>query len=88
MKNQADVQPPFMGEFKPLADLWGGEGAPYPSEVSARWAVRQMKNELADAGAVALHRGRLFVHPVKFAEVAQRRAVEAMRKRYGSRHET
>lgn len=66
---------PFMAEFVPLEKLWEGANAPYPSEHSARWAVRKLRDELVSAKAVALHRSRLLVHPVRFAEVAERAAI-------------
>ena len=67
---------PFMAEFQPLKSLWEGSNAPYPSEYSARWAVRKLRDELAQAQAVALHRSRLMVHPQRFAQVAERAAIE------------
>lgn len=66
---------PFMADFQPLKSLWDGANAPYPSEYSARWAVRKLRDELAQAQAVALHRSRLMVHPQRFAEVAERAAI-------------
>lgn len=73
----------FMTDFEPLAVLWNGENAPFPSEVSARWAMRQLRSQLAQAGALAVHRGRIFVRLQSFTEVAQRMAIEAARQRYG-----
>lgn len=67
---------PFMADFQPLESLWTGANAPYPSEYSARWAVRKLRDELAKAQAVALHRSRLLVHPQRFAEVAERAAIQ------------
>ena len=67
---------PFMADFVPLEKLWDGPNAPYPSEYSARWAVRKLRDQLATAQAVALHRSRLLVHPQRFAEVAERAAIE------------
>lgn len=78
---------PVMGEeFQPLRALWEGAGAPYPSEQSARWAVRQLQPQLAAAGALGLHRGMLYVHRVKFADVARAHAVQAAVRRYGRVH--
>lgn len=68
---------PFMADFVPLKQLWEGASAPYPSEYSARWALRKLRAELAQTQAVALHRNNLLVHPARFAEVAQRAAIEA-----------
>jgi len=70
------VAVPFMAEFQPLKSLWDGANAPYPSEHSARWAVRKLRDELAKAQAVALHRSRLMVHPQRFAQVAEQAAIE------------
>ena len=67
---------PFMADFQPLRALWEGSNAPYPSEYSARWAVRKLRDELAQAQAVALHRSRLMVHPQRFAQVAEQAAIE------------
>ena len=67
---------PFMAEFQPLSALWEGSNAPYPSEYSARWELRKLRDELAQSRAVAMHRGRLFVHPVRFAEVAEKAAID------------
>lgn len=66
---------PFMADFVPLEKLWSGANAPYPSEHSARWAVRKLRDELAKAQAVALQRGCLLVHPGRFAEVAEKAAI-------------
>lgn len=65
----------FMAEFQPLKSLWDGANAPYPSEHSARWAVRKLRTELAAAQAVALHRSRILVHPQRFADVAKQAAI-------------
>ncbi len=67
---------PFMADFVPLEKLWDGPNAPYPSEYSARWAVRKLRDHLVKAQAVALHRSRIMVHPGRFAEVAERAAID------------
>ena len=72
---------PFMADFVPLEKLWDGPQAPYPSEYSARWAVRKLRTELAQAQAVALHRSRLMVHPQRFAQVAQDAAIDEFSRR-------
>lgn len=74
---------PFMAEFEPLKVLWDGPQAPYPSEYSARWALRKMREELAKAQAVGLHRSRLMVNPQRFAEVAERAAIAQFAARAG-----
>lgn len=66
---------PFMAEFQPLESLWEGANAPYPSEYSARWALRKLRTELAAAQAVALHRSRIMVHPQRFADAAKQAAI-------------
>ena len=75
---------PFMAEFKPLKSLWEGANAPYPSEYSARWAVRKLRDDLAKAQAVALHRSRLMVHPQRFAAVAEKAALAEFSNRAGA----
>jgi hypothetical protein len=67
---------PFMPDFQPFESLWDGPDAPYPSESSARWAVRALRFELLAAQALAVHRRHLFVHPQKFAQVAERMAIQ------------
>jgi hypothetical protein len=37
--------------------------------------MRKMKQPLAEAKAVALHRNRIFVHPQRFAKVAEQTAI-------------
>ena len=74
---------PFMNDFQPLKSLWEGENAPYPSEFSARWAVRKLRDELSKAQALALHRNRTMVHPQRFAAVAERAAIAEFSSRSG-----
>lgn len=68
--------------FSPLAALWEGEGAPFPSEQAARWAVRQRRAQLIDLEAIALLRGRTFVHREKLVQLMRQQAVAAYRDRY------
>ena len=77
IKSRAKGSPsaPFMADFLPLNSLWEGNQAPYPSEHSARWAMRKLRPELASAQAVAVHRSRILVHPQRFAAVAERAAI-------------
>ena len=72
----------FLGQFWPVNVLWEGDSALFPSEQSARWALRDMKGRLAEAGALAYHRGRLHVDPQMVAQLARELAVEKARKRY------
>jgi hypothetical protein len=77
---------PLMGaEFQPLRTLWEGANPPYPSEQSARWAIRQLDTRLAAAGALGLHRGMLYVHRQKLIEVARDHAIAQATKRYAKR---
>jgi hypothetical protein len=67
---------PFMADFEPAKSLWDGPCAPYPSEFSARWALRKLREKLVKEQALAMHRGRLMIHRRRFAEVAERVAIE------------
>ena len=70
------VQPGrFLAGFQPLRSLWAGSGAIYPSEQSARWARRALGPDLARAEAVARVGNQLMVHPERWVQVAQRRAI-------------
>lgn len=60
--------------YEPVGYLW--QSGAYPSEQSARWALRTHRAELLAAGALALHRGRLYVHLGRFSAVIERAAVE------------
>ncbi len=74
------AEPPmvrFLPGFHPLNELWEGEKALFPSESSARWYLRLFRASLAQAEAVAMVRGRLVVHPERFAEVLRKAAMEA-----------
>lgn len=66
---------PFMPGFEPVSVLWDGKEAPYPSKYAADWAMRKMRDELAKAQAIALHRNRTMVHPQRFAQVAEQAAI-------------
>lgn len=72
----------LLEQFRPLNVLWVGERALFPSEQSARWALRGIKGKLAEAGALAYHRGRLHVDPGAVALIARDLAIEKARKRY------
>ena len=75
----------FLTGFVPLRDLWAGDNALYPSETSARWARRKLETALADARAVALVRGDIMIHPQRWAEVAERDAIESFQSRVASK---
>lgn len=74
-KTKGGPMAPFMADFVPLSQLWEGPNAAYPSEYSARWAMRNLRDELAKAQAVALHRNRLMIHPQRFAQVVEQSAL-------------
>lgn len=74
------VIPPLLIEFKPVSALWLGPSPLFPSEHSARWLLRQHRAALAEAGALAMLRGRLLIHPSRFASVIERNALEAARR--------
>lgn len=80
-KSQAPPPTPLLPGFTPLASLWEGDNPLYPSEQSALWAVRTMRTQLADAGAIALLRGRTVVHVERLKQVVERDAIERMRRR-------
>lgn len=68
--------------FVALPVLWQGEAPPFPSEDSARWALKHQRKALMDANALALHRGRIFVHRARLLDILRNRAIEAYKMRY------
>lgn len=70
-------------QYVPIRTLWEGPSAPYRSEQSARWQLRQHRAELAAASALAYDRGRLLVDPALFVSVIERRCIEAAQRRAG-----
>ncbi len=68
---------PFLSEFKPMSWLWENSPPIYPSEHSARWAMKNpmLRELLMKANAVAVHRGRFLVHPERFAKAAEELAI-------------
>jgi hypothetical protein len=68
--------------FTPLSALWDGEGAPFPSEDSARWVLRNARQALMEVEALAMLRGRIYVHRERFAQVIRQRALNACRVRH------
>ncbi len=70
---------PVFGAFFPLPALWTeAETSPlFNSEQSARWFIRKHRGALCQAGALAIHTGRLLVDPIKAAKVAEQVAIEA-----------
>jgi hypothetical protein len=76
----------FLAEFQPLRTLWEGRNAPYPSEYSARWEVRKLRDTLVREQAAAFFRGRLMVHPQRFAKVVEQAGIEQFANRI-AKHE-
>ena len=68
--------------FEPLSALWDGDGAPFPSEQSVRWALRIHQRTLADVGAVALLGKRIYIDRSKFLQVVREAAIAAYRSRH------
>jgi hypothetical protein len=79
--------PPILAGYKPLRVLWTGAQPPYQSEQQARWALRQHRAQLAAASALALHQGRLLVHPQLFVQIVERSAIEAVQRRVAGHEE-
>ena len=74
--------PPILDGWPPLSALWEGEGAPYRSSESARWDLRHLRPALIEANALAFHGGRAYFHPERFAQVKERAAIDAARRRF------
>jgi hypothetical protein len=72
-----------VGRFGPLKSLWSGDSPFFPSEQSARWALRTQKHSLIEAEALALHRGRLMVDAERAAQVIERNAINAVKAKLG-----
>lgn len=69
--------------FRPFEEMWSGTTPLYRSKAMARWAIRVLRRELADAEAMAIFRGHLYYHPERVAEVIQRDALARFRRRAG-----
>lgn len=67
--------------FEPLNSLWGGAAPLFPSEHAARWIIRQQRQALIDAGALA-HLGRTMVHRERLLEVVRKAAIESYKQRH------
>lgn len=74
-------QSPLLLDFEPLAFLWQDSRPLCPSEQSARWTLRQHRDALVDARAIAILRGRMMIHPQRFREVLEAQAFLALRGR-------
>lgn len=83
---QRKLDPAALGpDFLPIRELWEGDGAPYPSEQSVRWTLRQLGPRLAADGGLGRHRGALYVHREKLQEAVRQRAIEQAARFYGDR---
>lgn len=69
--------------FVPLRSLWQGESPMYPSEHAARWALRRNEAEFLKARALALCRGKVYVHRERFTATAEQVAVSDYARRHG-----
>ena len=65
--------------FAPLAELWEGVSPPYPSEYSARWALKRHRDALKAANGLAVHCGRLYVNRAVFMEIVRAQALASVR---------
>jgi hypothetical protein len=78
----ATAQEQLLPGFSPFPELWTGPSPVFPSENSARWVVKRQRQAMIDAKALALFRGRLFVHRERLQQVVLEHAVESYRQRY------
>ncbi len=81
MKRQQHEEPQrpqdvFLPGYQPLSWLWSGERALFPSEQSARWALRRLREPLNRESALARHRGHLFVQVERFQRVVEQQAIK------------
>jgi hypothetical protein len=77
---------PVLAGWVPISSLWDGPAALFPSEQSARWALRgELKNRLVDAGALARLRGRLFIQPERAALTIENKAIDDARRLVAAR---
>jgi len=78
---EAPAAPVLLPDFKPAAFMYEGTPPTFPSEQSFKWALRQHRAALADAGALAILRGCMFVHPARFVQVIELSAIDRARGR-------
>jgi hypothetical protein len=69
--------------FVPLQSLWEGNAPLFPSENAARWVIRQQRQALIEAGALA-HLGRTLVHRERLLEVVRRQALDTYKQRHAA----
>ncbi len=70
-----------LGDYVSQTVLYEGEHALFKSQHGWQWAQRSLRAQLVEADALAIHRGRLLVHPERVAQVVERVAVERARAR-------
>ena len=69
---------PALGDFLPLESLWDASNSPiFRGEQSARWFIRTNRLALVEGQAIAIHAGRMLVHPARFLQVAQQVALRS-----------
>jgi hypothetical protein len=80
---------PVLGEFFFKDVLWDPEqpNRVFNSKNSCDWFIRHNKQALVDAQAIAVHAGRVLVHPQRFASVAQAVALRTAALRMGTTQE-
>ena len=62
--------PNTLDDFVDLRELLPRVEQTFPTEQSAKWFVRQHRDELVEAGALIVLTGRLRFHPQRFKEAA------------------
>lgn len=76
--------PRVIGDFTEPLVLWTnnrGASAPlFPSQNSWQWFLRNHRQQLADAGAIGMHVGRLVVNEERCEEVAHEVAKAAVKR--------
>lgn len=73
----------LMPEMEPFQALFEGAAPVFPSETSARYALRVHRDALMAAGALAMYRGRTCVNRERFLAVVREKARTAYVSRFG-----
>lgn len=79
-QKSSEAYPPILGGFVAWQCLWDESadgGALFPTEPAARWFIRKNRAALVQAGAIAIHCRRMYVHREKFETVARELALQA-----------
>ncbi|HRE14915.1 MAG TPA: hypothetical protein PLD37_12030 [Usitatibacteraceae bacterium] len=79
-----DVNRPVVGQLYPLASLWDGEAAPFPSEGAARWFIRRNREALVRGKALAIDSGRWLVNRERFSQLREELAETRAEARLGA----